>query len=152
MPLGKDPKICHSTQTQDPVPAHSAKSKVDILPWKDWCQWEQLLFICIIKEFTRNWKDRAIQEIKTKYFYLQAFLLEWQTEKALTACSYKGMRAPWGWKKTELQSSATPPSSGLPADSGGAIMGGFSRQQSRNPLSYWEMDAGKAQRLTTNCD
>ena len=44
------------------------------------------------KGVSRNFKDFAIQEVKTKCFYLQAFLLGWQIGKISISCFCEGMK------------------------------------------------------------
>ena len=43
-----------------------------------------------------------------------------------------------------LLHSVKPPTTDIPAYAGGAVLGGVSQQQPRNPPSGWEADAGKA--------
>lgn len=68
------------------------------LPWKNWCRWQSWYrpffspCVYVTKEFTRNLKGGAIQEIKTKCVYLQACLLGWQIEKLPMSCFCEGMK------------------------------------------------------------
>ena len=64
------------------------------------------------KEVTRNGKDHASQEVKTKYFYLQAFLLG--------GYYCEGMKRFIKLEKIELLSIAKPAHSDIAADAGDA--------------------------------
>lgn len=82
-------------------------------------------------------KDGASQEIKTNCSDSQAFLLG-------SFC--EGMRRFIKLKKTALLSIAKPPNTGIAADAGDAVMGGFSRQQPGNPPRCPETGVGKSRR------
>ena len=96
------------------------------------------------KGVPRNLKDLANQEIKTKHFYLQPFLLGWQIGKLPTSCFCDGMKRSIKPQEKlgchEVWNLPTPiflltrelPSLGR----------SFPRQQHRNPAR--EVDAGKA--------
>lgn len=58
----------------------------------------------------------------------------------------QGWSVPSGLKKTMLPWSVKPPNTDIPADSGGAVTGGFSWQQPGKPPSCWEMDVRKSHR------
>lgn len=60
------------------------------------------------KGVSRNFKDLAIQEVKTKCFYLQAFLLGWQSGKISVSCFCEGMKHFIGLKENRVAMKCEP--------------------------------------------
>lgn len=110
--------------------------------WQSWYQPFSSPCVYIIKEFTRNLKGGAIQEIKTKCVYLQACLLGWQIDKVPMSCFCEGMKR---LRKLSALKCVTS-QHGHACWCGRCRHGRFSWQQPRNLPSCWETDVGKSHR------